>query len=315
LSVPISGAAPWYSPDTQFLRTVKVVTTTAAAYIENVFEATDRLKLIGGLRYDHIEVERKTLQGPAAVFNKSYSPFTGRVGAVYSLHDDTNVYISYSRAAQPVSQLVSLTATQADYSLQKGAQLEAGVKASLWNQRGELTLALYDIEKKDLLTSTIIDGVRVNSQIGAQVSQGAELAVSLAPAMGWRLEGNLAYTWMAQYEDFNENLGTGIIARSGNDATNVPEIVAGLFVMRDWGIWSFNAGVRHVAERWANTNNSIEVDAYTTVDAAITLQLGNVVTTLRGRNLTDELYTSGSSALTPRLEDPRTTELSMRYAF
>lgn len=315
LNVPIGGAAPWYSPDTQFQRTAKVVTTTAAAYIENVFAATDRLQLIGGLRYDSIEVERKALQGPPAVFTKSYSPFTGRVGAVYSFSKDTNVYVSYSRAAQPVSQLVGLTAAQADYSLQKGEQLEAGVKTSLWDQRGELTFAVYDIKKKDLLTSTIIDNVRLNSQIGAQVSQGAELAVSLAPASGWRIEGNLAYTWKAEYEDFNENLGTGIISRSGNESTNVPEILAGLFVVRDWGIWSFIAGVRHVAERWANTNNSIEVDAYTTVDAGVTLRLGNVVATLRGRNLTDELYTSGSSALTPRLDDPRTTELSMRYSF
>ncbi len=316
LSVPLEGAAPWYSPDTQFIPTSNVVTTTTAAYVENVLDATDKLKLIGGLRYDSIDVERTSLTESAAPFAKSYSPFTGRLGAVYSITADTNVYASYSRAAQPVSQLVSLNASHADYSLQKGTQFEVGVKSSFWGQRGDLTVAVYDIKKEDLLTSTIIDEVRLNSQIGAQVAQGAEFALSLAPAAGWRIDGNLAYTWKAEYEDFNENLGAnGIISRSGNHSTNVPDIIAGLFVVRDMGMWSFTAGMRHVSERWANTNNSIKVDAYTTVDASATVRIGSVTATLRGRNLTDELYTTGASSLTPRLEAPRTAELSMRYVF
>ncbi len=162
-----------------------MVTKTTAVYLEDVFEATDALKLIGGLRYDRIDVERESFLGQP-YFTKSYSPITGRLGLVYSLTPDANVYASYSRAAQPVSQLVSLTASQSDFSLQKGAQLEVGLKTSLWNQRGDLTVALFDIEKKDLLTSTIFENVRLNSQIGAQVSQGAEVALSIAPAAGWR---------------------------------------------------------------------------------------------------------------------------------
>jgi iron complex outermembrane recepter protein len=314
VNVPLTGFDPGVGPAASFIRTVGVVTETSAVYIEDVFEPTDNLKLIGGLRYDRIDVERESFIG-APFFSKSYSPVTGRVGVVYSLTPDSNLYASYSKAAQPVSQLVSLLATQADFSLQKGAQLEVGVKTSLWNNLGDLTVAVYDIKKKDLLTSTIVDDVRLNSQIGAQVSQGAEVALSLAPASGWRVEGNLAYTWKAEYEDFNENLGTGVISRSGKTTTGVPDLVAGLFVVHNWTDWSVNAGLRHVAARWANTNNSIKLDSYTTLDAAIVYRYGPVVATLRGRNLTDELYTSGSSALAPRLEDPRSAELNLKYSF
>jgi iron complex outermembrane receptor protein len=314
-NLPLTGFDPGVGPASEFIRTIGVVTKTAAVYVEDVFDATDALKLIGGLRYDRIDVERESFLG-APFFSKSYSPITGRVGVVYSLTADANVYASYSRAAQPVSQLVSLTSTQSDFSLQKGAQLEIGLKTSLWENLGDLTVALYDIQKKDLLTSTVIGNDRFNSQIGAQVSQGAEVALSLAPAMGWRVEGNLAYTWKAEYEDFNENFGeTGVISRSGNTSTGVPDVVAGLFVVHVRGDWSVNAGLRHVASRWANTNNSIRADGYTTLDAAFTYRFNELVATLRGRNLTDELYTTGSSALTPRLAEPRSAEISLKYSF
>jgi len=314
LNLPLTGFDPGTGPAASFIRTIDVLTRTTAVYLEDVFDATDKLKVVGGLRYDDIDVERESFIG-APLFTKSYSPITGRFGLVYSLTPDANVYASYSRAAQPVSQLVSLTATQSDFSLQKGAQFEIGLKSNLWQGLGQLTFALYDIKKQDLLTSTIIDNVRLNSQIGAQVSQGAEVALSVAPATGWRLEGNLAYTWKAEYEDFNENLGTGIVSRDGNTSTGVPDIVSSLFVVHDHGDWSVNAGLRHVSSRWANTNNSIKLDAYTTLDAAFVYRFSQVVATLRGRNLTDERYTSGTSALTPRLEDPRAVEVSVKYSF
>ncbi len=129
------------------------------------------------------------------------------------------------------------------------------------------------------------------------------------------MEGTVAYTWKAEYEDFNENLGEGIISRSGKTTTGVPDVVAGLFVVHHRGNWSINGGIRHVASRWANTNNSIRLEGYTTLDAAVVYRWDQLVGTLRGRNLTDELYTSGSSALTPRLAEPRSAEISLKYTF
>lgn len=313
-NVPLLGFNPGFGPNVGFQKTINVVTKNAALYVENVFSPTERLKLIGGLRYDEIDIVRRSFVG-AAKFEKSYVPWTGRVGTVFEVTPTTNVYASYSGAAQPVAQLVSLNLTQANFSLQKGAQIEIGAKTSLWEDRADLTFALYDIKKQDLLTSDIIDGVRVQSQIGAQVSQGAELALSMTPASGWRVDANLAYTWKAEYEDFFENLGTGVVSRAGKSTTGIPDWIAGLFIVRDMGFVSMTAGVRHVAARWGNTNNSIEVDAYTTVDASVAARLNPVSITLRGRNLTDELYTTGSSSLTPRLEDPRTAELTIKYAF
>lgn len=66
----------------------------------------------------------------------------GRLGVIFEATDALNLYASYSRAAQPVSQLVSLTVSQNDFSLQKGTQYEVGAKASISGT--DLTLALFE---------------------------------------------------------------------------------------------------------------------------------------------------------------------------
>jgi iron complex outermembrane recepter protein len=315
-SIPLTDFDPGIGPPPSFARTVDVLTRTVAVYLEDVLDITDGLKLVSGLRYDSIDIERESYLG-AGTFHKSYSPLTGRLGLIYEVSPDLNAYVSYSRAAQPVSQLVSLDVSHDDFSLQKGRQLEAGIKASLWRGRADLTVALFDIEKNDLLTSTFVEGERFNSQIGAQVAQGAEWELGVSLGTGWRLSANLARTWTAEYEEFNENLGSGVISRAGNSPSNVPKTVASLFVSRDWGAWSVNAAVYHVGERQANNNNGIHLPSYTKLDASVTRRWRSVSFTLRGRNLTDELYAvgSGGGGLMWRLDDPRSVEAGLRYEF
>lgn len=315
-SVPLHGFERGVGPAVEPVRTLKVVTETAAFYVENVFEATDSLKLIGGLRYEEIDVERDSLTG-AETYRKTFYPTTGRVGVVYFVIPEVNIYASYSRAAQPVAQLASLAPSSDEFSLQKGVQYEVGAKATLWRGRADLTVALFDIEKQDLLTEEIYYGRRIRSQVGAQVSQGAEIALALNLGAGWRLDLNYARTWQAEYEEFFENLGTGVISRTGNTPTNVPKTVAGAFVAKELGNWLGTVGVQHVGERPANNNNGIWLDAYTTVDAGLGYMWDAVTVTLRGRNLTDEEYAEWASGggLMQRLAEPRSAEIGLSYRF
>ena len=296
--------------------TAGIIVDTAALYAENVFSLRDDLKLVGGLRYDYIHTERTSLLN-ASVFEKTYQPVTGRLGAVWEITPKTSTYASYSRAAQPVSQLVSLTAAQDAFSLQTGRQFEVGLKSSHYDDRVGTTLALFDIEKNDLLTQTLVNGVQTSQQIGAQVSQGAEFAIAATPSRDWRVEANIAYTWLTEFRDFNENLGAGVISREGNRPPNVPQLVTHFFVIRTLGDWQVSAGARHVGERFANNNNGITLDAYTTFDAALSYTHRSLTVTLRGRNLTDRTYADWAvgGGVMQHLADPRSAELSVKYAF
>lgn len=309
--LPATGQLPRPEP---FAR---AVVETRAVYAEALFEPTDALKLVAGVRFDDIALERTAIAPTIApAYAKDYDPVTGRLGVVWSAAPGLNLYAAWTTAAEPVVQLVSQTATSRDFGLQTGRQYEVGAKWSFLDGRADATFALFDIRKEDILTSTVVNGVRIQQQIGAQVSQGAELALALQPAAGWTIDANAAFV-DAAFEDFNENLGTGIVSRSGNRPDNVPEWAGNLFISKDWsnGL-GVQAGLRHVGDRFANSANTLPLEGYTLLEAAAYATLGPARITLRGRNLTDETYADWAVfANTPflKLGDPRSAELSVSF--
>jgi iron complex outermembrane recepter protein len=304
----------------RFLKTSHIFIDTAAFYAEDALDLTPHVKLVAGLRHDAIDLRRNTLATPttaAATYTKTYAPWTGRGGVVWSARKDLNLYASYSRAAEPTTQLVSFNANSNDFALQTGRQFEVGAKGSLAGGKVDFTIALFDIEKKNILASTLdpVTGLRISQQIGAQNSRGAEIAAGFSPAPGWRLEGNLAWT-DAWYGNYAENLGTGIISRTGNTPTNVPEWVASAFVVKRFGRgFAVNAGIRSVSDRFANNNNSVIADGYVTLDAGVSYTWQRCTFNLRGRNLLDEAYEPVAGTTMRRLADPLSLEFSTRVSF
>lgn len=314
---PLQTSGPG-DPD-RFLKTSRIVIGTTAFYLEDALDLTPTLKLVTGLRHDAIAIRRDTLATATTAFStyrKSYAPWTGRGGVVWTVRPDLNLHASYSRAAEPTTQLVSFTASSNDFSLQTGRQFEVGAKGSL-TQWLDFTLAFFDIAKKNLLASTLDPdtGLRLSQQIGAQNSRGAELAVALSPGNDWRIEANAAWT-DAWYGSFAENLGPGVISRAGNRPADIPAWVASLFVSKRLpGGFALHGGVRHVSDRFGNTNNSVVAAGYVVVDAGASYTRRRCTFTLRGHNLTDGEYEPVAGTAMRRLGDPRSLEFSVRLGF
>ena len=288
--------------------------------MEDAFDLRPALKLLAGLRYDDIDLRRDALATPSttpSTYRKGYQPVTGRAGAVWSVTPQLNLYASYSRAAEPVTQLVSFTSSRDTTTLQTGRQYEIGAKGTVADGRADFTFALFDIEKNDLLASTLdpTTGERLSQQIGSQNSRGAEFALAVSPGHDWRIEANVAYT-DAWYGDYAENLGGGIIDRTGHTPANVPEWVAAIFVSKRFahGL-TLSGGPRYVGERYGNTNNSVVADDYVILDLAASYTWRHVIFTLRGRNLLDETYEPVAGTTMRRLGDPRSCEFTTHVAF
>lgn len=321
-SVTLQNPAETYGPGdpNRFQKTSRIVVQTGALYLENAFDLTTALKLIIGLRRDEINLQRDTLVTPTttfATYEKRYDPWTGRGGLVWSVTKDLNLYAGYSRAAEPTTQLVSFSASSNDFALQTGRQFEIGAKGTVADGKVDFTLAFFDIEKNNILSSTLDPdtGLRISQQIGAQNSRGVEFAVAVSPDPTWRTELNVAWT-DAWYGSYAQNLGVGVIDRTGNTPTNIPEWVAGLFVHKRLPAgFAVNAGLRYVSDRFGNLNNSVVADGYTTLDAGVSCTFGRTSITLRGRNLTDEIYEPVAGTTMRRLADPRSAELSIRTTF
>ena len=107
--------------------------------------------LMGGIRRDLYQVAR-TDAASGKHFESTLGGTSWRLGASYRLNERTNLCAQYSQGHDPVTSLLSLGEAQSRFRLSKGRQVEIGVKQQLADDRGEWTLAAFDISKKDILT-------------------------------------------------------------------------------------------------------------------------------------------------------------------
>ncbi|MCI4591072.1 TonB-dependent receptor [Sphingobium sp. BYY-5] len=292
-------------------------TTITSVFAEEAFNLTPKLLLVGGIRYDHIALDRSVEDlnaGTFTPFSRSYDPISWRAGVVYDIAPKTQIFAQYSYAVAPVGSLALISATNAKFNLTTGRSVDGGLKTSLWNDRFDLTLAGYWIKQDDILTRDP-NNLNVSIQGGSQSSRGIELSVSAAITKQFRLDASLAVL----DAKFDELIEAGGANRSGNTPPVVPERVAGVF-----GIYRFedvpitlSGGARYASHFFTDNANSIRVRGGAVFDAAIGYRLpfGDII--LRGRNLTDRLYANwfGGSVRQITLSAPRSVDISFIARF
>lgn len=309
---PIPGN---YSSLTPVLTDYSSITNQYAVFAENRLSVTEQLTLIGGIRQDEPTVSRTDLVNPANSFDKSFSSTTWRVGAVYTPVKDLAFYAQYSTAVDPVGGILSLTAPNKDFTLATGKQIEAGVKQSFWGGRGEWTLAGYEIVKNNLLARDSIDP-RITVQVGQQSSRGIEASVGFVLDHGWRIDANTTFL-QAKYDDFVQSVGGLPVNYAGNVPVNVPQNVSNIWAT--WAFaanWSANAGVQIVGKRYADNTNTLEMPAYTIVNAGVQWKPDlNTTVSFRVYNLFDTVYATSGNTTQWLLGMPRTAQLAVNVKF
>ncbi|MGH9890848.1 MAG: TonB-dependent receptor, partial [bacterium] len=293
----------------------KSTTDQISLFGEDMLDVLENLKLVAGFRAEHIKLESQNLiEGTS--FEQEFNPVTWRIGFVYEPLPNLSLYAQRSTGVDPVSSLITLPESTRDFQLSTGRQYEVGLKQSLWDQRAEWTLAFYDIVKEGLLSANPRDPARTQ-QIGQQSSHGVEFSAALRPTSQWSLQGNFSIL-SAQFDEFSEAVGGVTVSRAGNLPPKVPETLANLWVFYS-PIPSIDLGVgaRYVGARKADNANTVELDAYTTVDVSAAWTYRWATVTLRGRNLADEeyaisSYNDGTQAI---LANPRSFELAWQLDF
>ena len=143
-------------------------THRVAVFAEDRLEITPSLSLVGGFRVDRYDVDREELLREATA-GGLYSPVSWRGGAVYAVRPDLSLYGQYSTATD----VIGNTATRLALEPTVGRQIEAGVKVSFLDDRGQWTLAGYRIVKDNLLAPDPLNP-GTSLQIGQQSSRGVE---------------------------------------------------------------------------------------------------------------------------------------------
>jgi iron complex outermembrane receptor protein len=289
-----------------------------SVFVENALKLTPQFTLVAGARHDRISVERtiadlNTLVNTA--FTKDYTANSYRLGAVYDLSKATTFYAQLADAAAPVgtSNLLLLSASNANYPLTRGRQTEIGIKQSVAEARLDWTAALYQIEQSNVLSrDPAKPSVTVNN--GQISSRGVELSAVWRATSALSLSGNLAVL-DAQFDTLVE---AGGVSRVGNVPTNVPKRTANLWAdYRFAGTpWATGAGISYLGDAYTNNANTVRLNAHSLADAYVSYRWSNALITLRGRNLGDKQYAtwSGPSAANQViLGAPRSVDLTVKF--
>lgn len=288
-----------------------------ALFTEDAFNLTPDWLLVAGMRYEDINLRRTVTDlnlGTRQNFHPTYEPFSWRVGTVYNLTPDVQLYAQYSTAVTPVSSLLLISSANGDFDLSKGKSVEVGAKATVFGGRTTLLGSLYWIRLDDILTRDPGDPT-LTVQGGQQTSKGMELSASTQVTSQLRVDMGLSVV-DARYDELVEAGGAD---RSGNHPINVPHTtanVSALYRLQSLPV-TFGLFGKHASGFYTDTANTYFVEGHTTWDASVAYEMKNATVTLRGRNLTNAFYGeySGYSATQIYLGAPRSAELGVTFKF
>lgn len=269
--------------------------TQLALFAENRLQVTDRLSLIGGLRWDKQKQDRYDLD-TRLLTKAKFDPVSYRAGVVYAVTPQINVYGQYAKANDFFGNLISLAPAQQALKLPTGRQIEVGFKQATLDGKFEWTLAAYRIVKKNLLVADPTNPLQ-SVQIGQQSSRGIEAtaALQLPHGLGINVNGTIL---KGKYDDYFVRSGATTLNYKGNRPSSVPTSS-----FNAWLYWDANerlrvhSAVRYVSDTYVNDSNTEKARGYTLLDFGARYQLTEkVVVDALVRNAFDKFYTSGFRA-------------------
>jgi len=285
-------------------------------FAEDRITLSDKLSVILGGRFDAPAIRRTDYAtATPTFFEKAFYQPTGRAGVVFTPVPKLAIYAQYATAVDPVSNLVSLSVANRDFVMSTGRQIEVGAKHEFWDGRGEVTLAAYQLVKNNLLTTDPLNP-GVTQQIGQQSSRGVEAAVAFRLAEHWRLNANVALL-RAKYDNNTQSVNGVPVSYAGKVPINVPQQVGNVWVNWDFAQdWSARAGIQAVGKRYGDMTNTAVQPAYAVLNAMVDWKITPQATlSVRGYNLTDQIYAVSGNANSWLLGVPRTIEAALNVRF
>jgi iron complex outermembrane receptor protein len=288
-------------------------------FVQDTLHLTERFALVGGVRY--MDYDQIAGRGKPFVTNTNVSQdkVLPLGGAIFKLTDQISLYASYTESLKPNSTIAPIGVTiGSNVAPEEGVSYETGVKFDL-NKRISGTLALYDLDKKNVQTTkTNSAGVVELHTVGRAHSRGVELDVTGRITDSWALIGSYGYTdaRVTASED---------ITLLGRKLQNVALNTASLYLVYDFGTalpgqLRLGGGARYVGDRPGDSINSFFLPSYVVADIFATYEMKYqntpVIYQLNVKNLFDTVYyPSAVNNLNVALGDARRVSLSATVKF
>ena len=291
-------------------------------FFQDTLHLTERFAVVGGVRYmdyDQLAGRGKPFRANTDVSADAVLPLGG---AIFKVTDQLSLYASYTQSLKPNSTIAPLSngggvVLGSNISPEEGTQYEAGLKFDL-DKRLSGTLAVYDIEKQNVLVSQLntATGLNVYTAAGKARSRGVEVDVTGRLSDNWSMIGSYGYTDARVTED---------PIYAGKQLQNVAMNTASLYLVYDFGTvlpgqLRLGGGVRYVGDRPGDALNTFVLPSYVVADAYATYETKHqtlpVIYQLNVKNLFDTVYyTSAQNNLGVAIGDARRVSLSATVKF
>lgn len=291
-----------------------------ALFVQNRFDATDRLSITPGLRIESYEQKRRDRRNSANDGRSSNTEYLPGVGATYKLSAEAQLYGSvYKAFSPPLNSQSIVTGVDQQLDAERSNNVEVGVRGRSGNARYEVTAFQMDFDNQ--ITPAISGGL-TNANAGSTMHRGMEAAFGYAWANGISLDANM--TWIPT-ADYREDRGGGILR--GNRLPYSPEWLANVTLAYTKGPLRTALIGRYVDEQYGDGDNSEPItgsgnaiwkgklDSYYTVDLTASYDVSKQFRVFGAiKNLTDERYIA-SLRQGIYAGPERFFELGARYAF
>ncbi|MCU6616112.1 TonB-dependent siderophore receptor [Achromobacter mucicolens] len=290
------------NPRTDSSTTVRAI----GVYARDQIALGERWNAVFGLRHDtastystdHLTQSRE---------DSSDNAITGSGALMYEIAPGVRPYISYATSFYPNS------GTNVDgntFKPESGRQWEAGVKIDLDDGATSITVAAFDLERRNVLQADPVnDGYSI--AVGKQRTRGAELGWASDLGNGLSLMGGYAYLSAVVVDD-----GGQVPSTNNTRLNSVPRhsfnVTARYRMQGNLAGWELTGGLRAEGSRYTY---GYDIPGYLVADAGVAYDAGRWRAALTMNNLFDKQYYAGGVRNAVALGNGRTTlvSLALRY--
>ncbi|MCJ8208698.1 TonB-dependent receptor [Mucilaginibacter sp. RS28] len=273
-----------------------VASIAPAYYYLNAGYAQDQLKwnklqVLLGVRYEYYtDFSNYAATNEVKTHSHAWLP---RLGAVYSILNNLNVYGSYVTGYNPQSAATLANPNAGGpFDPLKSKMVEFGAKGNFLNDRIGITTAVYRIEQNNVLYNAgVASQPDLLRQVGGVLSKGIEFDVTGRLTPYWSLIASYAYNRSYISE-------SPVAAEVGTQNPNAPRNLANI-----WTRYNFSkglleglgigAGANYAGKRNLSINLTQTVPEYLLVNAAVYYTVGKIQLQFNANNITGKKYWVG----------------------
>ncbi|MEM1053870.1 MAG: TonB-dependent receptor, partial [Pseudomonadota bacterium] len=307
-----------------------------AFFIQDQVQVTEKLLVSLGGRFegynetiDSVQTIIPLASVDPSINTQSDDAFTVRTGAVYEVTDSASIYFNYSTGFTPQG-----TGSQepgqngGPFAPERGRLFEVGAKLDLFNEQVFMTVAAYQINKRNLLVADpnpqsgeLSDVPDPLLPIGEARSRGIELDIVGDITENWTFTFSYAFNQTVILEGAADDLSNAIPSEAavdaGDDFANTPDHQVGFWTRYDiLPIKSAVAfGGQYVSEQVSLSGQRVQ--SFAIFDALWTTEIDRYLLQVNVRNIFDKEYAeSGFLERTGHFPgEPRTVRVELSASF